>query len=430
MKIVLKKIVVFVVTLLARGVLLKYKPEIVAVTGSVGKTGTKEAIAAVLSKRFFVVSSAKSFNSDIGVPLAILGCDNPWGSVGEWLTVFIRGLALIFFKNHYPKVLVLEIGTDRPDDIRRITSWLKPSVAVITAFPETPVHVEFFSSRDALIDEKKNVVRALQKNGLLVLNGDDRDVYALRNEFPFRVITFGMKEGVDVCLEHSEIEYDERGRPAGMFGKIRYRENLLPLHIRGVIGAHIFYAALAGLAVGIEKGVNMISGLQALEAFSLSPGRSRLLNGIHESIIIDDSYNSSPAAIAAALDALARVLVPGKKIVVLGDMLELGKASVNEHKKIGARVASVCTMLVTVGIRAEAIGLAALEKGMAEKDVVCFKDSESAGEFLKDVVGPGDIVLVKGSQSMRMEKIVEKLLRDIDDKKFLVRQESEWKKRS
>ncbi|MDP3725999.1 MAG: UDP-N-acetylmuramoyl-tripeptide--D-alanyl-D-alanine ligase [bacterium] len=423
----LKKIIVFIITLEARVVLYKYKPEIIAITGSVGKTSTKDAIAAVLSQAFHVRSAQKSFNSEIGVPLTILGCENAWGNVWRWLKIFIEGLTLIVLKNNYPKILIVEVGTDRPGDIRQITSWLKPDVVVVTAFPEVPVHVEFFESRQALIDEKINLVKSLKPKGLLVLNADDKDVIALKHTALYNTITFGIKEKADVSLAGSVVEYDAEGNPVGMFGKVSYEEHMGPLHLNGVVGTHLFYSVLAGLAVGVKKGVNIVEGFEALHNFSFPPGRGRLLPGVRESVITDDSYNASPAAMYAALTALSEIVVRGRKIVVLGDMLELGKWSVDEHKKIGVHVSEVADILLTVGVRSLFIEEAALGKGMKKENTHHFENSIDAGKFLKEFVREGDVVLIKGSQSIRMEKAIEQILREPEKKKeLLVRQEDVW----
>ncbi len=427
MKNIFKKIIVFIITLEARAVLYKYKPEIIAITGSVGKTSTKDAIATVLSRTFYVRSAQKSFNSEIGVPLTILGCENAWGSMWRWFKIFIEGLTLIVLKNNYPKILVVEVGTDRPEDIKHITSWLKPDVVVVTAFPEVPVHIEFFESRQALMNEKINLVKALKPSGLLVLNADDKDVIALKYTVPCSTITFGIKEKADISLAGSVIEYDAEGNPLGMFGKVSYEEHTGPLHLKGFLGTHLFYSALAGLALGVKKGVNIVEGFEALEHFSFPPGRGRLLSGVRESVIIDDSYNASPVAMQVALDTLLDITVRGRKIAVLGDMLELGKWSVEEHKKVGVRASEVVGVLVTVGVRSLFMEEAALGKGMKKENTYHFENSTEAGKFLKEFVQKGDIVLVKGSQSMRMEKVVEQILAEPEKKKeLLVRQEDVW----
>ncbi|MAG12210.1 hypothetical protein CL630_00145 [bacterium] len=423
-----KKIIITVITLEARIVLRKYKPEVVAITGNVGKTATKDAICAVLSRNSFIGCGKKSFNSEIGIPLSVLGCENAWGSIRGWLKIIFEGLSLIFFKNHYPRTLVIEVGTDKPGDIKKITSWLTPDVVVVTSFPNVPVHIEFFDSREALIDEKTHLVHALKKEGLLVLNADDKEVLALKEIFPHKTLTFSIGSSADIILTDPRIEYDRAGILVGMFGRVAYRENTAPLRIKEALGRHLFYSMLAAFAVGVGKSINFVTALESLSDFRFPSGRLNILDGINQSIILDDSYNASPIAMHAALDTLAEITVhgEGRKIAVFGDMLELGKHSAEEHKKVGAQVAEMCDVLVTVGVRAQFIREMAHKKRMKKKQMFHFDTSEKAGEFLKDFVEPNDVVLIKGSQSIRMEKAVKHILRSPGDSKFLVRQEKEW----
>ena len=182
MKSIFKKIVVAILEWEAVLVLKKYKPMIVAVTGSVGKTSTKDAIFTVMSSHFFVRKSEKSFNSEIGVPLTILGCNNAWSNPILWVKNIIEGLMLIVLGNHYPKWLVLEVGADRPGDIERIAKWLKPDVVVMTTLPDVPVHVEYFDSPEDVIKEKEYLISALKPKGVLVLNYDDEKVRGLQQK--------------------------------------------------------------------------------------------------------------------------------------------------------------------------------------------------------------------------------------------------------
>jgi len=412
MKSFLKKIIIFFLHIEARLVLRKYKPKIIAVTGSVGKTATKDAIYCVLSRHFFVHCSQKSFNSELGVPLAILGCQSGWNNPLRWIKIFFEGLALIFFKNHYPAVLVLEIGIDRPGDIKSITKWLHPDVVVVTRFGDVPAHVEFFKSREHLIKEKANLVRALKKGGMLILNGDDVDVLALKEKTKEVVITYGLSDGSMIKGSHVEIFYTAEGDPEGIISKIEYKGNLFPLKLFGTIGKHYVSVVLAALTVGITQEINVVALLEALSGFKIPPGRLRILPGINHTVVIDDSYNSSPVATRGALRSLQETRAHGRKIAVLGDMMELGKYSIDEHKKIGVLVGEVCDVLITVGVRSKDIGEDVLISGMKhgrEVHFFNFDDSISAGEFLKDFIQNGDIILIKGSQSMRMERAVEKI---------------------
>ena len=435
MRTLFKNAVVWVITLEARAVLNKYKPKIVAVTGSVGKTSTKDAIYAVLAKSYRVRKSEKSFNSEIGLPLTILGAPNAWSNPFRWLANIVDGLFLIWFDAPYPEWLVLEVGADRPGDIRSLAGWLPVDIAVITRLPEVPVHVEFFDSPEAVVEEKASLIDAIKPGGVLALFADDPRTLALQHRLPApdaRIITFGFGEGADVRGEHIALlkEKGGEGWPIGMPAKITADGVTVPLEVAGAVGPHAFLPALAAAAVGraLNKHPGDIVG--ALESYDPPPGRMRLVPGIKNTLIIDDTYNASPAAAIAALDTLAMIAPKGRKIFAIGDMLELGRHSVEEHRKVGAHAAKTADFLVTVGFRARDIAAAALDNGMPEKNILQFEDSGKAGRELQNLLAEGDCVLVKGSQSVRMERVVEELMQEPEQaERLLVRQDAEWKRR-
>ena len=421
-----KKIIIFILTWEARLVLARYRPEIIAVTGSVGKTTTKDAIYAVLSGSLYVRKSEKSFNSELGVPLAILGCENAWRSPVGWARNIFSGVGLLFGRD-YPKWLVLEVGADRPGDIRRIARWLRPQIAVVTGVPEIPVHVEYFDSPEALAREKRVLAEYIRPGGKLVLNGDDSRMVALCADYRGMTVKYGFGAGNDLTGEGEEIAYTNYG-PAGIRFRVNGRGSSIPVSVSGALGQPRAYAALAALAVAEIAGVDFVSGTQALAEWVPPPGRMRIIKGIRGSTIIDDTYNSSPVAALAALDALKEVRAE-RKIAVLGDMLELGKYSAEAHRNVGARAAECADRFITVGFRARAAGEAALDAGMPEANIREYEHGESqrAGEELRSELKEGDIVLVKGSQSMRMERTVLALMAEPDRApELLVRQDAEW----
>ena len=424
-----KKIIVVILTLEARVVLRRAHPKIIAVTGSVGKTTTKDAIFAVLSPNLHVRKSDKSFNSDIGVPLAILGLENGWHDPLIWVANILRGLSLALFPSDYPRWLVIEVGADRPGDIKKIARWLRPDIAVITAVPEIPVHVEFFDSPKAVLREKRSLAEHLKPGGTLVINGDDPHLSDLRSDFRGLTVTYGMADSNDFFSSHEDIAY-EAGSPVGMRFRLNHGGSSVPIAIYESLGSPRIYSALAALTVGSLVGVDLVSGSGALAKWSPPPGRMRILNGVRGSIIIDDTYNSSPAAALAALDTLRSISTNGRKIALMGDMLELGKYSADAHKEVGERAATSANMLITVGFRARTMAEAALDAGMTDVDVRSYEqgEAERAGLELEKELQPGDVVLVKGSQSIRMERAVEVLLAEPEKAaEFLVRQEEEWK---
>lgn len=427
MKAFIKHLVTIILEAEARLVIRKYHPRIIAVTGSVGKTSTKDAIFAVVGEALVARKSMKSFNSEIGLPLTILNCENAWSNPFLWFKNIIKGLVLIVTRMHYPKWLVLELGAGKPGDIARATTIVTPDIAVVTRFGEVPVHVEFFKNPDELFDEKTNLVRALRPTGVLIVNADDDRVLALREKTKAMSLTYGLNEGAMFRATNIHIAY-ENGAPVGTTFKLEYDGNVFPVGMKGVLGVQPVYAALAAIAVGAYLKLNIVGIIERLSAHMSPPGRMRVLPGLKGSTIIDDTYNASPVAAEAAVQALKNIKAKGRRIAVLGDMLELGKFTIEEHQKLGQQAGSFCDLILAVGPRAKYIVEGALEADMSEKDIIEFDDSHLAGKYLESIVKEGDVILVKGSQGVRMERAVEEVMEDPERAgELLVRQEEEWK---
>ncbi len=428
MKSILRSIVVAILTWEAKLVLKKYQPKIVAVTGSVGKTSTKDAIYTLLASRSFVRKSEKSFNSELGVPLTIMGLPTAWSSMVGWLENIAEGLHLLLTHTEYPQWLVLEVGADRPGDIKRL-AWLKPQIVVFTRFPDIPVHVEYFESPEQVVAEKRSLKDALRPGGMLIVNHDDPKMREETVSEGQRLLSYGFEDGAAVQGTEYAIEYEE-GRPVGASCTVHFQNTTERLVLRGALGRHYLYPLLAAVAVGLSEGMAFDKAVGSLAAHMPPPGRMRLLEGQNHSTIIDDTYNASPVAVDAGLDTVMAVATRGRKIVVLGDMLELGEFSVDEHRKIGTKVASIANVLITVGVRMLAAAEAAqlVKGGLARIDAL--KESTEAGALLREIVQEGDVVFVKGSQSTRMERAIEPILLDpASAVNVLVRQDEEWKKR-
>jgi len=433
-----KIIISYILKLEARLVLLKYKPKIIAITGSVGKTSTKDAIYAVLSTVAHVRKSEKSYNSEIGLPLTILGVPNGWNDPIVWFKNIMKGLWLIITPHQYPKWLVLEVGVGKPGDMKKTASWLKTDVVVMTSIGETPAHIEFFNSLKHLVEEKSSLIKTLKKDGFLILNNDDEIVLGMKNKTKNRVITYGFTEGADILGNNDSIFYNENGMPEGINLKLETGGTSLPVFIEGVFGRNHVYAALACFAVFSVLKFNIISAIDAIKNYEVPPGRMRILKGINESIIIDDTYNSSPFACESALNTLKEIKIGGRgkyigrRIAVLGDMLELGKHTVEAHRHIGKIAKENVDVIVVVGPRAKDIKTGAIEMGFYNigknnNEIFEFSNSLEVGEFLKSYVRKHDIVLLKGSQGTRMERAVEAILLDQENKaNLLVRQDKEW----
>lgn len=433
MKNTFKKIIVSIITWQAKIIINKYKPKVIAITGSVGKTSTKDAIFTILSKFKTVRKSEKSFNSEIGLPLTILGSPNGWNDPFIWFENIMHGFHLILFKNIYPEYLVLEVGVGKPGDIKKnVAPWLKTNVVIITRFPDKPVHVEFFGSVENIIEEKSAMISTLKKDGILILNHDDEKVYSLHLKSNNKTVSFGTHKNSTYHSVHPTYLYTTRNNikvPNGINFKLEYEGNTFPVNLPNILGMHNIGQAASAIACVHELGCDLLESINMVSKYTTPPGRLSLIEGINNSVIIDDTYNSSPVAMDAAIEVL-KELEGKRKIAVLGDMLELGKYTEEEHNIIGEKILGVANILVVVGPRAKFIAEGAIEKGFSQKEIYIFDSSETAAKFLFGVVEEGDIVLVKGSQGVRLEKTVEAIMEHKELKKTLLcRQDKEWQYR-
>jgi len=421
-----RQVIVFLLTLEAKLVLRKHRPKIIAVTGSVGKTSAKDAIYTALSNSFFVRRSEKSFNGDIGVPLTVLGVRNGWSNVFQWIRNLIDGISLLILTTPYPKWLIVEVGADRPGDITKSLSWLKPDVVVATRFPEISVHVEFYASPEEVIKEELAPVGWLQNNGVLVFNEDDERAQSAVTASGVGRLSFGFGENANLKAENLHAT-SEDGMPSGISFDVSYGDERGVVSIPDVAGRSHVYSVLAGIAVALSVGVSLEEAVSAFQKHETPAGRMRLINGMRTSVIIDDTYNASPAAMEEALIALGDIPRTGRRIAVLADMLELGGFSVTEHSRIGALVAESADILVTVGVRTKGIAEGARSSGMPENMIIECERGSDASTALLSLIQSGDVILVKGSQSMRMERVVKSLMQEPEKAKdLLVRQDAEW----
>lgn len=427
-----KNIIVHILTWQAQMVLKKYKPKVVAITGSVGKTSTKDAVYTVLSHFYTVRKSEKSFNSEIGLPLTILGFPNGWSNPFVWIDNIFRGFLLLLWKHEYPEYLVLEIGAGKPNDIKSVSKWLKTDFVILTRFPDMPVHVEFFKDKDHVIEEKTSLVYSLKKDGVLILNHDDKEVYNVHHKVKNRSVSFGFNEHATYKASYPNTSVHSAGTPSvtlGMNFKLEYGGNTFPVSMDHIIGMNHVYSGLAAIAIAIESGADILASVSAISEYRTPPGRLSVIEGANNSTLIDDTYNSSPVATEAALEVL-KSLEGKRKIAVLGDMLELGKLTEEAHKNIGKMVADIADILIVVGPRARFIAEGANDDGFPIKETYAFDSSVTCGKFLSAMIEPSDVILLKGSQGTRMEKAVKMIMANPDDApKLLCRQEKEWLKK-
>lgn len=411
-------------------ILNKYKPFIVAVTGSVGKTSTKDAVYDVLKRSAdYVRKSEKSLNSEIGLPLTIIGVSNAWYDLIHWAKNILQGIKLIIFKNKYPKCLVLEVGADHPGDIKKIATWLRPDIAIMTRISRTPVHVEFFKSPEEVFEEKAALATAVKNGGTLVIFADDDKVLSLGDRVKDRnvsVVSYGIGTHADVRACDIKVSY-ESGSPVGFTFRAEGLDQPVSIDARGIVGETYVYPLLTAAAVGDAKSIKSSDIVKALNSFDFPKGRMNVLRGKNDAVLVDDSYNSSPDAVASALATLKTLECRGRKIAVLGDMMELGKYTAQEHRKVGSIVSTCADMLITVGPRSRMTAEEAVKTDMRFESVKAFDNSSDAAQYLDSIISAGDIVLVKGSQSMRMERVTKALLHEsLKPEEVLVRQEKEW----
>ena len=426
LKELVRKGIVFLLTLEARLVLKKYRPKIVVVTGSVGKTSAKDAIYSALSASFFLRKSEKSFNSDIGVPLTVLGVPNGWSNFLQWIRNLLEGMFLLVLRAPYPKLLVVEVGADRPGDITKSLLWLKPDVVVATRFPDVPVHVEYYASPEEVIQEELAPAGWLAEEGIFVMNADDERAHGAITRAGVKRIPFGF--GEEALLKASRFRMTSRqGMPTGISFDVAYQGQRAHVVLPGVVGQSHVYAALAGLGVAVGMDIPLALAAKNFEKHETPLGRLRLVSGMRESVIIDDTYNASPVATKEALLTLKEIPRKGRRIAVLADMLELGSFSVDAHREIGALVAESADILITAGVRAKNIAEVARSAGMPEMQVIECNKGADAASALVSLIQPGDVILVKGSQSMRMERVVKSLMEKPEQAGLmLVRQDGEW----
>jgi UDP-N-acetylmuramoyl-tripeptide--D-alanyl-D-alanine ligase len=421
----------YILKILAKAVLKKYKPVIIAVTGSVGKTSTKEAIYHVLKTHFGehrVRRSQRNYNNEIGVPLTIFGLETGGRSIFRWLIRFIKVFWMIIFTTSYPSFLILEMGADRPGDIKYLVKFVHSKVGLITALGEIPVHVEFFANPQQVAEEKKILVNSLREHEVAILNYDDEKVRGMGKDLEAKVLTYGLTEKADVRATNYDLKLASNGKISELNFKIEFKGNSVPAKLTNVLGVQYLYSALAATAVGLVFNINLVEVAEALKEFRPLSGRMCLIKGIKNTLIVDDTYNAALLSTEAALDSL-RVFEGKRKIVALGDMLEIGQYAPEVHQRVGKKAAEIADLIFAVGARAKFIAEAAAEAGFSQNKIFSFTKSDEVGKIIQEKLEEGDVILVKGSQSMRMEKIVKELMAEPGRaEELLVRQDKYWLK--
>jgi UDP-N-acetylmuramoyl-tripeptide--D-alanyl-D-alanine ligase len=352
----------------------KHTPRVVGVTGSVGKTTTKEMIYGVLSQRFRSLKSEGNYNSETGLPLTLLRLEPSHQRV------------------------VLEMGMYDLGEIAELAAIARPHVGVVTNVG--PSHLERLGTVERIAQAKTELVEALPGDGVAVLNGDDPWVRQMAAKTRAKVFYYGLDPTCDLWANDIESQ--------GLEGiRFRFHHGSETIYAKvPMLGRHSVHTALATAAVGLVEGQSweeIIDGLRGAAQLRLV-----VVPGLRGSTILDDTYNASPTSTIAALNLVEEL--DGRKIAVLGDMLELGAYEEEGHRKVGRRALDVVAVLITVGERGRLIAEEALACGMEGEKVFIEEDNDSATARLREIVAPGDVILVKGSRGMMMEEIVAALV--------------------
>jgi UDP-N-acetylmuramoyl-tripeptide--D-alanyl-D-alanine ligase len=352
--------------------------EVIGVTGSTGKTSVKDLAAAVLAARYRVVSSPRSFNTEVGVPLTLLSTDAATEAV------------------------VCEMGSRGPGHIRLLCEVARPRIGVVTNVGLA--HMEMFGSAEAIADAKAELVEALPEDGTAVLAADDPVVLSFAGRTKARVVSFGTGEAADVRGE--QLSLDPLGRPSFTLRTPGGSERVE----LALTGEHMAWNALAAAACGVALGLTAGECAAALKEARVSAWRMEVVGGAGGITVVNDAYNANPASMAAALKAARWVAGDGRCVAVLGEMAELGPIAGREHERVGELAARLgIDELVVVGPAARRIAVGAVREGVEPDRVTIVDTGEEALAAVLRIARPGDVVLVKASRAVGLERVAEAL---------------------
>ncbi len=414
----MKKIIVIVLRALAHYKISRIKPVIIGVTGSYGKTTTKEVIAAVLSKKYAVLKSEKSLNTDIGMCLAILQQPSGFSSVGAWTRILCKGFLNAVYSRKVD-FFVLEYGVDAPGDMDLLLKIARPTVAVITAIAPAHQADGQFKNIHEIAHEKGKLASSVSEKGLVILNHQNEYVRNSATTVKSKISWYNNEKSL-----HATATQSHAGITAKLFINKKPYDFFMP-----VIGK--FHADCVQVAVLIAHTFDVSPSLlkEALKEFVPPPGRMSLLEGVNGSTIIDSSYNASPETVKNALGILKQF--PAKRrIAVLGSMNELGAETEKAHREIGQACGSWLDVLITVGESAKTIASECLKQGSKPSTITSFNTATEASEYLLKTgrLKATDVLLVKGSQNkVRLERTVKAIMAHPEKAHdLLCRQEPEW----
>ncbi len=311
-------------------------------------------------------------------------------------------------KNYFKigkEVLIFETDLKNPEEINQFNFLIKNSqvpVLVATHVGEVPFDKDFFAGEQEKTIEMRKLAKILPPFGYLILNFDDETVREIRAETNLKELTFGFQKGAN--FRATDIKLN-----TGTNFKVSYKGNIVPIWLEKLFGKEQIYAALASIAVGTVFDLNLVEVSQALKNYFSLPGKMRLIKGIKNSSILDDSESATLFSMIEAIEILGKIQGFKRKIAVLGDVIGIGKYTIEAHEAIGERVAKNADLLFTFGQRARFIGKGALEKGMAQEKIFQFETIEEGKLKLQAEIKEGDLILVDGSKEMAMSKIIEEI---------------------
>jgi UDP-N-acetylmuramoyl-tripeptide--D-alanyl-D-alanine ligase len=410
-----RKLLQYFLKILAKLVLWRYKPMVIAVVGSTGKSSTKEAIYYALKNDFQVARSTSNLNTEIGLPLTIIQGDDAKKNIFLWLKNIFHTLGLLAIKRKdYPKILVLEMSEDRPHLISYLTKLCRPKIGVISWIGEIPVHVEFHQSAKALQEEIKNLVSFLPLDGTAILNYDNALSLEAKEKTKAKVITYGFNNDADVKISDYSLIMNKDLCKIGMTLRLEYQGSYVPLKLTGIFGQPQVYALAAGTAVGLALGLHLVAIAQSLENYKLLKARTTFLQGIKNTWIFEDTYNSNPDALQVALDIYHDLVLAIKKenlyslkrrVLALGDMRELGKYSDEAHQQATSQIIENADIFIAVGKKMKITVEECLKLGFPQENIYWFENSLDASKKAKALIQEGDLFLVKGSRGIHMEQV-------------------------
>jgi UDP-N-acetylmuramyl pentapeptide synthase len=398
-------------------------PFVIGVTGSVGKTSTKEAIATTFETAGKpVVKTIGNMATDTGVPLSLLGFTEQVNSVSGWLRVLKRASSAKFVKPTERPYWVIEYSSDKPGDLAFLGKRIPIDIAVFTS--GGPVHLEYYKTQEGVIAELADFLKYLKPSGSVIVNGDD--IFLKDMQWPEGTLTFGVaaltKSQQSVDLRAKVISIESAGMHCEFYSDKKDSQKNFTTTV-AVVGKQQLVPLVAAVLVGMKEGLSLANLKKGLEAYQIPAGRGRLIAGIKDMTIVDDTANASPEAAVAGVAMLKPWAKGRRTVAILGTMNELGESALEAHEEV-----AIVDFLVALGIYSTEMLIAAKKAGMPSHRMLAFVTPEQLFSQLEQVVERNDIIYVKASQNgMRLERLVKQLMAKPEQAEhLLVRQSASW----